>query len=200
MRCKPGVTFTYLGLKTDATAAVHFGGRPSPNLFVAGEMMAGNVLGQGYTAGVGMSIGTAFGRIAGTQAAAAAAQWKRRMQPLDALTREGRRSRGARHPTSSVSRGRPPDADLQCLPLLRGLLRGVPGDDAAARVRARPTSHYLANLCHNCGACLHACQYAPPHEFAVNVPRAMAQVRAPDLCATTRGRAPFGARCTSATA
>ena len=37
--------------------------------------------------------------------------------------------------------------------------------------------HYLANLCHNCGACLHACQYAPPHEFAVNVPQAMAQVR-----------------------
>ena len=37
--------------------------------------------------------------------------------------------------------------------------------------------HYLANLCHNCGACLHACQYAPPHDFAVNVPRAMARVR-----------------------
>lgn len=70
---RPGVTFTYLGLRTDDTAAVRFGGRPSPNLFVAGEMMAGNVLGQGYTAGVGMSIGTAFGRIAGTQAANAAA-------------------------------------------------------------------------------------------------------------------------------
>ena len=69
---KPGVTFTYLGLKTDETAAVRFGGRPSANLFVAGEMMAGNVLGKGYTAGVGMSIGTAFGRIAGTRAAAAA--------------------------------------------------------------------------------------------------------------------------------
>ena len=69
---RPGVTFTYLGLKTDDTAAVHFGGRPSPNLYVAGEMMAGNVLGKGYTAGVGMSIGTAFGRIAGTQAARAA--------------------------------------------------------------------------------------------------------------------------------
>jgi citrate/tricarballylate utilization protein len=41
----------------------------------------------------------------------------------------------------------------------------------------RADIHYLANLCHNCGACLHACQYAPPHEFAVNVPRAMAQVR-----------------------
>jgi citrate/tricarballylate utilization protein len=38
--------------------------------------------------------------------------------------------------------------------------------------------HYLANLCYNCGACYHACQYAPPHEFAVNVPQSMAQVRA----------------------
>jgi len=37
--------------------------------------------------------------------------------------------------------------------------------------------HFLANLCHNCGACLHACQYAPPHAFAVNVPQSMAQVR-----------------------
>jgi citrate/tricarballylate utilization protein len=37
--------------------------------------------------------------------------------------------------------------------------------------------HYLANLCHNCGACLHACQYAPPHEFAVNVPKTMSEVR-----------------------
>jgi citrate/tricarballylate utilization protein len=42
---------------------------------------------------------------------------------------------------------------------------------------AKADIHYLANLCHNCGACLHACQYAPPHEFAVNVPMAMAKVR-----------------------
>ncbi|WVN41065.1 tricarballylate utilization 4Fe-4S protein TcuB [beta proteobacterium MWH-UniP1] len=42
---------------------------------------------------------------------------------------------------------------------------------------AKADVHYLANLCHNCGACLHACQYAPPHEFAVNVPQSMAQVR-----------------------
>lgn len=42
---------------------------------------------------------------------------------------------------------------------------------------AKADLHYLANLCHNCGACLHACQYAPPHEFAVSVPRAMAKVR-----------------------
>ena len=69
---RPGITFTYLGLKTDRTAAVFFDGRPSGNLFVAGEMMSGNVLGKGYTAGVGMSIGTAFGRAAGTHAAQAA--------------------------------------------------------------------------------------------------------------------------------
>jgi len=37
--------------------------------------------------------------------------------------------------------------------------------------------HYLANLCHNCGACLYACQYAPPHEFQLNFPRVLAQVR-----------------------
>ena len=42
---------------------------------------------------------------------------------------------------------------------------------------AQADIHYLANLCHNCGACLHACQYAAPHEFAINVPKAMAKVR-----------------------
>jgi len=69
---RPGVTFTYLGLKVNERAAVHFGGVPSANLFAAGEMMAGNILGQGYTAGVGMAIGTGFGRIAGSGAAAVA--------------------------------------------------------------------------------------------------------------------------------
>jgi tricarballylate dehydrogenase len=71
-KLRPGITFTYLGLKTNDKAQVHFAGVPSGNLFVAGEMMAGNVLGQGYTAGVGITIGTAFGRIAGFEAARAA--------------------------------------------------------------------------------------------------------------------------------
>ncbi len=66
---KPGITFTYLGLKTDETAAVRFNGEASHNLFVAGEMMAGNVLGKGYAAGVGMAIGTVFGMLAGAEAA-----------------------------------------------------------------------------------------------------------------------------------
>jgi tricarballylate dehydrogenase len=71
---KPGITFTYLGVKVNEQAAVHFSGKASSNLFAAGEIMAGNVLGKGYTAGVGMAIGTAFGRIAGAQAAAAVLQ------------------------------------------------------------------------------------------------------------------------------
>jgi len=49
---------------------VHFGGAPSSNLFAAGEIMAGNILGKGYLAGIGMTIGTSSGRIAGRQAAA----------------------------------------------------------------------------------------------------------------------------------
>lgn len=42
---------------------------------------------------------------------------------------------------------------------------------------AEPDLDYLSNLCHNCTACYHACQYAPPHEFAINVPKALAALR-----------------------
>ena len=77
---RPGVTFTYFGLATDEKASVFFDGKASPNMYAAGEINAGNVLGKGYTAGVGMSIGTAFGRIAGTQAAAAAKKIKEGVQ------------------------------------------------------------------------------------------------------------------------
>ncbi len=45
------------------------------------------------------------------------------------------------------------------------------------RVFADGDLDYLANLCHNCGACLYDCQYAPPHEFAVSVPSQFAELR-----------------------
>lgn len=62
---RPGITFTYLGVKVDKRAAL-----PGfDNVFAAGEIMAGNILGQGYLAGFGMTIGTVFGRIAGREAA-----------------------------------------------------------------------------------------------------------------------------------
>lgn len=67
---RPGVTFTYLGLKVDARAQVHTADGPIRNLWAAGEIMAGSILGQGYLAGFGMTIGTVFGRIAGQEAAA----------------------------------------------------------------------------------------------------------------------------------
>ena len=62
---RPGVTFTYLGLKVDETAQVQSQSGPIENLWAAGEIMAGSILGQGYLAGFGMTIGTVFGRLAG---------------------------------------------------------------------------------------------------------------------------------------
>ena len=70
---RPGITFTYLGLKVDENAGVVMSsGRRARNVFAAGEIMAGNILGRGYLAGFGMTIGTVFGRIAGKEAALAA--------------------------------------------------------------------------------------------------------------------------------
>jgi len=65
---KPGITFTYMGLKVDSQARVQFNGKASENIFAAGEIMAGNILGRGYVAGIGMTIGTVFGRLAGQHA------------------------------------------------------------------------------------------------------------------------------------
>ena len=71
---RPGITFTYLGLKVNERAHVLMsGGAPAPNIYAAGEIMAGNILRKGYIAGVGMTIGTVFGRIAGEEAARHAA-------------------------------------------------------------------------------------------------------------------------------
>ncbi|MET0537778.1 MAG: FAD-dependent tricarballylate dehydrogenase TcuA [Xanthobacteraceae bacterium] len=71
---RPGITFTYLGTRVNADARMLMqGGGAANNMFAAGEIMAGNVLGRGYAAGVGMTIGSVFGRIAGTSAAANAA-------------------------------------------------------------------------------------------------------------------------------
>jgi tricarballylate dehydrogenase len=67
---RPGITFTYLGTRVNRDARmVMADGRLAANMFAAGEIMAGNVLGQGYAAGIGMTIGSVFGRIAGREAA-----------------------------------------------------------------------------------------------------------------------------------
>jgi tricarballylate dehydrogenase len=68
---RPGITFTYLGVAVnDRAKALMSDGSESRNIYAAGEIMAGNVLGKGYLAGIGMTIGGVFGRIAGSEAAA----------------------------------------------------------------------------------------------------------------------------------
>jgi tricarballylate dehydrogenase len=69
---RPGITFTYLGVKVNDRAQVQWLGQrydTGANIFAAGEIMAGNILGKGYLAGFGMTIGSVFGRIAGKEAA-----------------------------------------------------------------------------------------------------------------------------------
>jgi tricarballylate dehydrogenase len=67
---RPGITFTYLSTRVNKQARMLMkNGKLSANMFAAGEIMSGNVLGQGYAAGMGMTIGSVFGRIAGKEAA-----------------------------------------------------------------------------------------------------------------------------------
>jgi tricarballylate dehydrogenase len=71
---RPGITFTYLGVTVDEQARVIMQDeQPAKNIFAAGEVMAGNILGKGYLAGFGLTIGSVFGRIAGREAARYAA-------------------------------------------------------------------------------------------------------------------------------
>jgi citrate/tricarballylate utilization protein len=101
------------------------------------------------------------------------------VRPLDALTREASAlaAGGAAH---SMSAG---EAEVARVMQICNACRYCEGFCAVFPAMTRRLEfgkadiHYLANLCHNCGACLHACQYAAPHEFAVNVPQAMANVR-----------------------
>ena len=67
---RPGITFTYLGVAVNEQARVIMqDDRPAKNIFAAGEVMAGNILGKGYLGGFGLTIGSVFGRIAGREAA-----------------------------------------------------------------------------------------------------------------------------------
>ena len=103
------------------------------------------------------------------------------MQSLEALTREARAL--ASNEITVVSAMTAAEGEVSRIMQICNACRYCEGFCAVFPAMTRrleftaPDIHYLANLCHNCGACLHACQYAPPHEFAVNVPKAMAEVR-----------------------
>jgi tricarballylate dehydrogenase len=67
---RPGITFTYMGVGVDREARVkREDGTRFANVFAAGEIMSGNILSSGYLAGFGLTIGSVWGRIAGTEAA-----------------------------------------------------------------------------------------------------------------------------------
>ena len=135
---RPGITFTYLGTRVNKQSRMMMkDGKPSANMFAAGEIMAGNVLGKGYAAGMGMTIGSVFGRVAGQEAA-------QKCEELAAAKRNGLTTRQTKrafaHARNENSGGsRPPDDGLQFLPLLRGPVRGISGDGNAPLVfRRRP--------------------------------------------------------------
>jgi citrate/tricarballylate utilization protein len=104
------------------------------------------------------------------------------MQQLEALTRDARALAAGELPLNLTSLSAPETEVARQLQICNAC-RYCEGFCAVFPAMTRRLEfgkadiHYLANLCHNCGACLHACQYAPPHEFAVNVPQAMATVR-----------------------
>ncbi|MDB5758141.1 MAG: 4Fe-4S ferredoxin, iron-sulfur binding protein [Burkholderia sp.] len=116
------------------------------------------------------------------------------MQQLEALVRDARdqaapsedrvlRSSGGPQPEGRARTMSAPEAEVARQMQICNACRYCEGFCAVFPAMTRRLEfasadvHYLANLCHNCGACYHACQYAPPHEFAVNVPQAMAVVR-----------------------
>ena len=108
------------------------------------------------------------------------------MQSLDSLTREAQNLAGAsEHSVTWHNKGiTENEAEVARQMQICNACRYCEGFCAVFPAMTRRLSfdnkadlNYLANLCHNCGACLHACQYAPPHEFMVNVPQAMAKVR-----------------------
>jgi len=108
------------------------------------------------------------------------------MQSLDSLTREAQKLAGAsEHSVTWHNKGiTENEAEVARQMQICNACRYCEGFCAVFPAMTRRLNfdnkadlNYLANLCHNCGACLHACQYAPPHEFMVNVPQAMAKVR-----------------------
>ena len=126
-------------------------GEPLDNVYAAGEIMAGNILAKGYLAGFGLTIGTVFGRIAGREAATHATA---------DLVLEAQRQ------LEICNACRYCEGYCAVFPALERRRSFDEGDII-----------YLSNLCHDCRGCYTACMYAPPHEFNVNIPALLSEVR-----------------------
>lgn len=187
----PGLAFTRYGLAVDAMGRVRLasgglvGGGVAARFFAAGTAMCGAVLGRGYLSGTGLTIALVFGRKAGQAAAQVAGRGL--PQPMPQMP--------ARSPEPALETA----PDLEAVPeagralnicntcgFCTGLCDVFP---AAARrpLLASGDLRHLAHLCHDCRSCAHDCQYAPPHELAVNLPAVLANTRLRDTDGAGRG-------------
>lgn len=147
---RPGITFTYLGARVNEEAhMIMADDRPSANMFAAGGIMAGSVLGRGYAAGIGMTIGGVLERIAGER--------QRSMHSTESLAEADR----LRTLCNSCRYCEDLCAVFPAMEMRRSFADG--------------DLNYLANLCHACGAYHFDCQFSPPHEFNVNVPKTLSR-------------------------
>ena len=179
----PGIGFTRYGLAIDARARVRLDTGVSPRLFAAGTNICGAILGEGYLSGVGLTIAAVFGRIAGREAAALAPKLRAVPQPRP-------QNPIPPAPEPEPPETAPPEAEIfaeakRALNLCNtcGFCSGLCAVFPAAQGRPDLTPgdlRHLAHLCHDCRSCVHDCQYAAPHDFAVNLPATLANLRRAD--------------------
>ncbi|SIO32371.1 precorrin 3B synthase CobZ [Rhodovulum sp. ES.010] len=184
----PGLGFTRHGVAVDAEARVRLAaGGVAPRLFAAGATMFGAVLGEGYLSGTALTVGGVFGRIAGRQAADLAGTAPSRIS-VAAGSWKGLPDGPAAAPAID-----PVEEARRTLNICNtcGFCTGLCDVFPAARLRAALTDgdlRHLAHLCHDCRSCHDDCQYAPPHDFAVNLPAALAEMRAEEYRASVLPR------------
>lgn len=169
----PGIGFTRYGLVVDASARVRLATAVTPRLFAAGTNICGAILGQGYLSGAGLTIAAVFGRIAGRAAAKLAP--KAKLIPASLPP----------NPIPPAPLADPLAEAKRALNLCNscGFCTGLCAVFPAAQGRpnlARGDLRHLAHLCHDCRSCLHDCQYAAPHAFAVNLPATLSELRRAD--------------------
>lgn len=176
---QPGCAFTRHGVAVDDAARVRLaGGGVAPRLFAAGAAMCGAVLGEGYLSGLALTIGGVFGRIAGQNAAAAAGDVARATPPVRVLATPAVPTRVPNPPPEDpLAEARRTINICNTCGFCTGLCDVFPAAKLREGLGAGDLRH-LAHLCHDCRSCYYDCQYAPPHELAVNVPAALAELRA----------------------
>ncbi|SOB99112.1 precorrin 3B synthase CobZ [Rhodobacter sp. JA431] len=178
----PGIGFTRYGLAIDPQGRVICAnGTPAPRFFAVGTISCGAVLGAGYLSGAGLSLAAVFGRLAGQAAAALVPPASAAPQPLPKLPPPAAR-------VALEARGEAQRALNICNTC--GFCTGLCAVFPAAQRRpalAPGDLRHLAHLCHDCRSCAYDCQYAPPHDLAVNLPATLAAARRVEYKGEGRG-------------